>query len=292
MALLAGGIAGATLNLTVRDSHQLLAPVFYALPLPVAGSLLLAAAVLFPARFLRRLAAIAGVATLGWWFFHSYGWAFPAKSKWKAATWNIARPKHPFASLIEFVRAERPDAMVLVESGHITPDMTKFYEDALPGYQMVVAPGGLSCLVRGRITQSRIHGLANNSMAASFRAEIGGARVNIFAADLGSFPLSPRAPQIDALARLTRGERHTLVMGDFNTPLESVHLRAMRASFVEAREGPSHGFRETWLYNVPLLSLDQIWCSRDLRPVFSSRRVGFASDHSPLVMSFDPVPGD
>jgi endonuclease/exonuclease/phosphatase (EEP) superfamily protein YafD len=292
IGMFAAGATGVVLNATSRDANQLLAPLFYSLPLPVAGALLLGSALFLRARFLRRIAALAGIVTLGWWFYQSYGWAYPAKAKWKAITWNMGRPKHPFAPLVALVRAERPDVMVTIESGDIPPAVIAFYQSSLPGYHVVVQSKGITCLVRGRISQSMVRGLVNGSDVAYFRAEVDGERLNVFGADLGAFPLMPRRPQLDMLAETTRGERHTLVMGDFNTPLESVQLRRMHESFTESREGPHRGFLETWVYNLPLLSLDQIWCSRDLKPVFTSRRVGFASDHDPLVFSFGPVPGN
>jgi endonuclease/exonuclease/phosphatase (EEP) superfamily protein YafD len=283
------GALGAVLHFSVCDSNQLCAPLFYALPMPVAGALLLLAAVFCRTRLWRRLAAIAGVLTLGWWFYQSYGWDYPTKAKWKAITWNLGRPKHPFEPLIALVRAERPDIVITIESGRISPAAVASYQSSLPGYHMVVVTKGIACLVRGKISQSSVRGLVNGSDVAHFLVEVGGESFHVFGADLGAFPLMPRRPQIDMLAEWASGNHHTLVMGDFNTPLESVHLRRMRESFTESRDGPYRGFRETWFYNLPLLSLDHIWCSRDLLPVFTSRRLGLASDHEPLVLSFDAV---
>jgi endonuclease/exonuclease/phosphatase (EEP) superfamily protein YafD len=121
---------------------------------------------------------------------------------------------------------------------------------------------------------------------AHFRVKVGGQMLNIFAADLGAPPFLPRGPQIDMLAGLTSEQPRTLVMGDFNTPLESVHLASMRAHFTEAMDGPHRGFRETWFYNLPMLSLDHVWLSSDLEPVFTSRRLTLASDHDPVVVNF------
>jgi hypothetical protein len=259
------------------------------LPLPVAGGALLGAGLLFRMRFLRRVVGFAGIAILGWWFWQSYGWAYPVKAKWKAATWNIGRPAHPFAPLVAFVRAERPDVMILIESGAIGPAAAEFYERELPGYRVTVEAEGITCLTRGKVLQSGVRTLVPGSDVASFRVRVGDELWNVFGADLAAFPFKPREPQIRLLAAAARGRRRTLVMGDFNTPLESTQLESMRENFLEAREGPHRGFRETWFYNLPLLSLDQIWCSRDFRPRFASRRLTFASNHAPLVFSFGPA---
>ncbi len=285
---IAAGFAGLLLQLTVRDSSPEAALGFYALPLPVTGGLLVLGALLSRRRRWRKFLLVAGGLVLSGWVVRSYGWAYPVTAQWKAMTWNLGRPQHPFPPLIALVKAEQPDVAVLIESGAIPPGAIPFYERSLPGYRLVVEGKGLACLVRGEPVDTSLHGLANGSDVARFRVRLSGKTWDIYAADLTASLLLPRAPQIVQLAQLARGEGRTLVMGDFNTPLESVHLAPMRASFTEARQGPFRGFRETWFYNLPLLSLDQVWCSRDLQPVFAARRLGFASDHAPVIATFDP----
>ncbi|MGH8045898.1 MAG: endonuclease/exonuclease/phosphatase family protein [Chthoniobacterales bacterium] len=289
IAAFVAGVAGLMLNETLRDAKPASALVFYALPLPISGLSLLIAALLFRARFWRMMVALAGIATLSIWLFQSYGMAYPAKAKWKVIEWNMGRPRHPFEPLLSLVRMERPDVVVLIESGDISPAMTAYYQTALPGYRVVPKSKELTCIVRGKMLGSNVRGLVNGSDVARFHVEVDGERMNVFAADLGASPFMPRRPQIDMLAAFARVGPRTIVMGDFNTPLESAQLDQMRESFTEARSGPHHGFRETWPYNLPLLSLDQIWLSRDLEPVFSTRRLGFASDHAPVIVSFNPV---
>ena len=96
--------------------------------------------------------------------------------------------------LIALVRAERPDVMITIESGAIPPAAVAFYQSSLPGYHMVVESKGITCLVRGKISQSSVRGLVNGSDVAYFRVEVGGERFHVFGADLGAFPLMPRRP--------------------------------------------------------------------------------------------------
>ena len=285
LALLAG-LAGLILDLTVRDSHPRLAPFFYALPLPVSGGFLLIAAMLAGGRRRRRVIGCVALLALGWWFFTSYGWAWPHSGKWKAITWNMGHPKHPFQPFVALVRAERPDVMVLVESGRIGPAEAAAYERMLPGYRMVAAPNELSCLVRGEIRGASALALCDGGDMVHFRVKLGGRELNVFATDIEAEPFIPRKRQLDLLATMTRDRAHTIVMGDFNTPMESADLDGMRADFANAMDGPHRGFRETWFYCLPLLSLDQVWLSPDLEPLFVARRLTFASDHVPVVVTF------
>jgi endonuclease/exonuclease/phosphatase (EEP) superfamily protein YafD len=285
IALLAG-LAGVTVHLTVDDADSMFAPVFYALPLPVSGGLLLGAAILSRRRLSRRLIGLSAALVLGVWFFKSYGWDYPVGGKWKVITWNMARPRHPFPPLIALVKAERPDVIVLVESGDIAPSQVLAYERSLPGYRMFAGSKGLACLVRGQILEASVTGLVNGSDEAHIRARLGGEELNVFVVDLTASPFLPRQPQLDLLAERTRGHSRTVVMGDFNTPLESVYLAVMREHFSEVMEGPHRGFRETWFFGLPLLSLDHVWLSRDLEPRFATRQLTFDSDHAPVIATF------
>ncbi len=287
MALLVG-LGGVAVHLTVSDTESLFAPVFYALPLPVAGGLLALAALLARRRMSRRVIGLAAVLVLGAWFFKSYGWDYPASGKWKVITWNLGRPRHPFPPLIALVKAERPDVIALVESGEIPAAQARAYEGALPGYHMFAGAKELACLTRGQILDASVTGLVNGSDEAHIRVKLGAERLNVFVADLTASPFLPRQPQIDLLAAMARGHARTIVMGDFNTPLESVCLAVMRTSFSEVMDGPHRGFRETWFFGLPLLSLDQVWLSRDLEPKFATRRLTFASDHAPVIATISP----
>jgi len=284
-AMIAAG--GAVLQLTLRDDSALLAPIYYALPWPVIGALFLFAA-LVGVRVQRLPCLVAGLAALGWWFFQSFGWMAPAGGKWKAITWNLGRPKHPFAPLVKLVRAERPDLVALIETGPLDRTTVALYERLLPGYHMMPLEGGLACLARGSVMAGMLTHLSNGSDAGRMRVRLGTEWVNVLIADIDASPWQSRRQALRELLGLAAGQPRTIVLGDFNTPLESAHLDEFRARFHAAMAGPHNGFRETWPFNIPLLSLDQIWLSRDFTPVFATRRTTFASDHAPVVAVFSP----
>jgi endonuclease/exonuclease/phosphatase (EEP) superfamily protein YafD len=281
-------VCGAALQFTVRDDSALLAPIYYALPWPVIAGLLLLATLL-GTRSQRLPCLVAAIAALGWWIFQSCGWAAPADGKWKAITWNLGRPKHPFAPLVKLVRAERPDLVALVETGSLDKTAIATYERVLPGYRLMPLGEGLACLTRGSVMAGVLSHLPNGSDVGRLRVRIGNDWMNVFIADIDALPWLPRRQALRELLGLASGQPHTVVMGDFNTPMESAHLDGFRNRFREVLTGPHNGFRETWPFNLPLLSLDQIWLSRDFAPVFASRRHTFASDHAPVVATFSPA---
>jgi endonuclease/exonuclease/phosphatase family metal-dependent hydrolase len=131
--------------------------------------------------------------------------------------------------------------------------------------------------------------LPNGSDVGRLRVRVGRDWLNVLIADIDAHPWLPRRQALRELLGLASGQPRTIVMGDFNTPVESAHLDGFRDRFREVLSGPHFGFRETWPFNVPLLSIDQIWLSRDFAPVFARRHRTFASDHAPVVATFSPA---
>lgn len=278
-------IGGIAVHFTVRDSIDALAPFFYAVPLPVAGAAFLAAA-LFARRPVRGLAVLAGAATIAGWFFADYGFTRPRKGAWKFATWNLQSTKHPAPELLKLVRTEWPDFLALLETGTLTPEIIHAYERALPGYHLVPLSDDRASLMRGTVASVTAQALGGRTRVVTVRMLLRGEWMRILVVDLDSGIFRSRRDALERITAMAANGTRTVVLGDFNTPLQSAHLDGLRLHFSAANEGPHAGFRETWPYGAPLLSLDQIWLSRDFQPLFARRIATTASDHAPVVASF------
>jgi len=77
-----------------------------------------------------------------------------------------------------------------------------------------------------------------------------------------------------------------LVVGDFNTPLDSVHVDLLRSDLTNAFESSGTGYRETWPVILPVLSLDQIWGNSGIRWHRSWCESSLRSDHRRVVAEF------
>jgi endonuclease/exonuclease/phosphatase family metal-dependent hydrolase len=71
-----------------------------------------------------------------------------------------------------------------------------------------------------------------------------------------------------------------LVLGDFNTPGDSVWFVGLRRNYSEVLETAGSGLLATWPFPVPLLGLDHIWVSSGLVPRCAGKRSGWRSDHA------------
>ena len=218
-----------------RDRYQWLAPVFYATPTPV----------------------ILGVAILGWLLVRrdpsrTVRWALaivalvqlvPLKDQWRTATsteapiklgfWNIASGGMGWDEITSDIKSWDADIVGLAESGlHFRTDdplaRRRYWLERFEGYNVVRFPRGMRLITKypakeidhGRIGDRSYYGLAE--------VEIDGRGVYVVMADLLSGPTLPRKPSFTSLRGILK-EVHSfgkpvILMGDMNTPTESVHF--------------------------------------------------------------------
>lgn len=104
--------------------------------------------------------------------------------------------------------------------------------------------------------------------------------LNFYAVDVAASMYIFRKNQIAFVQKCVKSYKNTILIGDFNTPLESEFLNSIKTNFNHVLNEKGNGFRETWFWNIPLLSLDHIWVSKDL-DIANAEKIGtFKSDHS------------
>ncbi|APY10875.1 hypothetical protein BWZ22_06315 [Seonamhaeicola sp. S2-3] len=104
--------------------------------------------------------------------------------------------------------------------------------------------------------------------------------INFYAVDVSASIDVPRSWETDFVNKAITKKQKTLVLGDFNVPYESKFLTPIKEHFNHAFNKKGFGFRETWFYNIPLLSLDHIWVSKDLEILKTEKVSTFKSDHA------------
>jgi endonuclease/exonuclease/phosphatase family metal-dependent hydrolase len=102
-------------------------------------------------------------------------------------------------------------------------------------------------------------------------------------------PFSNRREMIDEVFELAREtpEIPTIVMGDFNTPTDSVWFDEVRNDYDHAFEQAGRGMLTTWPAPAPILAIDHVWLSRQLRADCASIGWSWASDHRPIVVDLE-----
>ena len=272
---------GIVMHALVRDGVDSLIVVFYILPLPV---LLGMTCVLMLHRRHRIPALLVALGLTVSWVARSFSWhdAKPHDpNEVKVLFWNLDRPDQPSKPLIEMIQKLNPDFVACDEPGPHAEEDTKAYKAALPDYDCQYMPRGILWLSK-HPSRYRARGKLDNIGAyAVFEAQMKEHTLRIVTVDVYGEPTRPRTAQLKEVLDHTNHDPRVIVMGDFNTPSESRHFDAFRQDHLQdALDMGGRGFRETWFFGLPLLSLDHIWLGKDWQVLEAQKIWTKHSDHA------------
>lgn len=293
-------VCGILLHLTIRDTAPILAVLYYALPRGVLAVFAIVATGLTNGQQsrLRVLSWFAAsIAIVVWW--HAVEWRESAPATpdegIRVMYWNVSRGIAGWETVIRRIEHERPDLVALGESGFPSSEFRAMWRERLPQYDISFLGGGMMCLVRGASHQSEVRQIARFSEARQIDVTIDDTDIRCLIVDVYAHPLYDRAATLSDIARVAdqSSDKPLIVLGDFNTPLESVHFRHLSRNHVNAFDRSGSGYLATWPAFAPVLSLDQIWINRLLEVVECRHGRTSASDHRPVlatVRSADATP--
>ena len=276
-------ITGIFMHAYLRDTNDSLVVVFYAMPLP----LLLGATLLLALNRRHRAAAlIVALGIASTWVWKSFRWHEPQPStadEVRVLFWNLNRPETPRPQLIGMIQKMQPDFVACVEPGPHAERDTTAYMAALPGYDCQFMPRGILWLSR-HPSRYRARGKIDNIGAyAIFESQLKEKTLRFVVADVYAEPTRPRTAQLKEVLEFSNHDPRTIIMGDFNTPSESWLFDAYRNEpLQDAVETGGKGFRETWFWGLPLLSLDHVWLGRDWQVLEAHKIWTTASDHAAI----------
>ena len=271
---------------TAQDAWPLSAWVFYFVPPPVIALLLLAGTILFAA----ATASVPALACLVAATLVYAQWHFRQEFHRPCATvdggvrvlaWNVARGRAGWEAIAEYAKQTDADVIGLVEAGDASEERLRFWREHFEGYATVVPGGGLVLLVRGDVESSRFHQLVGISAALAADLELGGKKLHLVLTDLDASPRFDKGRLTESLLALADSPNGTptILMGDFNMPVDSRWFVPLRTRYAHAFEQSGHGRLATWPAETPLVALDHVWASRGLRPACAVLVSTGLSDH-------------
>ena len=170
--------------------------------------------------------------------------------------------------------------MVLVES---KPNNIKEFQSKYPEYYFYKSNLGIYIFSKRPVQIENEVTSKYNSTVINFKSY----GINFYAVDVTGSTDVPRNWELDFVNELIKENKNTIVLGDFNVPFESKNLNKIKSTFNHAFNEKGNGFRETWFWNLPLLSLDHIWVSKDLKILKTEKINTFKSDHSMIKTIID-----
>ncbi|WP_298417617.1 endonuclease/exonuclease/phosphatase family protein [uncultured Kordia sp.] len=264
------------LHFTIKDYFYISSLIFYATPLPliVLGLLFL---VLFIKAFARKYYVILAVILAIIWVKNNYAFTTTTNTSegLEIVLWNGYRTQN-------FVKAFKvsktiPDIMVLIECDeHAYEKIKKEYSE----YHFYFNDKAIGIFSKTPLKILSKTTSKKNTTVVHFTTK----NLNFYAVDVSANVKYFRKPMLENVVSQIKTDDKTIVLGDFNTPYESLFFKNFKKKYQHAFTEKGNGFRETWFWNIPLLSLDHIWVSQDLEIIEIEKISTQKSDHSMLKM--------
>ncbi|AXG68768.1 hypothetical protein KORDIASMS9_00984 [Kordia sp. SMS9] len=261
---------------TIKDFFYISALLFYATPLPliVLGVLFL---LLFTKASARKYYVILAVIITVIWCNRSYTYSedVDTSNSLEIVLWNAYRIRN-FEDAFE-VNGNLPDVLVLIECDE--HDYQKIIQK-YPNYHFELTEKKVGIFSK---TPLKIHSKVKTKdhvVIVHFSTK----NTHFYAIDVSSDLRHFRKPMLQSIISEIKTEEKNIILGDFNTPIESLFFKNFKKNYQHAFTEKGNGFRETWFWNLPLLSLDHIWVSKDLQILKTEKINTWKSDHSMLKM--------
>jgi len=164
-----------------------------------------------------------------------------------------------------------------------------FWRGRFPAHRAHPLEGSLLVLSRQPLSQVAVHDLGRRGHLAVARTTLDGRALELAVVDFPSDPTAVRRPfvQHPELLRPVAPGAARVVLGDFNTPRDSVWFAAYDGLYTHAFDAAGRGWRPTWPAWFPVVDLDHVWVAgaADIGCSFVVR-TGL-SDHRPVVADLD-----
>ncbi|MBU3820496.1 endonuclease/exonuclease/phosphatase family protein [Flavobacteriaceae bacterium XHP0103] len=266
-------IALLTIHFIIKDSGFRQSLLFYTLPLPIIIAIVLFLSLFVGKRIRKYNLILAGVLMLVWLVrsFRLHFFADVTSPNLEIVFWNASRDQGFEEAFNE--NGNLPDVMVLVESkvndlNALTAKYPNFFFYRIKKEVYISSKTPIKILKK----ETSKH----KSAVIKFNTK----GIDFFVVDAqGSFGV-PRRVEMAFIDSQIDVSKKTIVLGDFNLPYESVLFKKIKKNFNHAFTKKGLGFRETWFYGWPLLSIDHIWVSKDVEILKAEKLNTQESDHS------------
>lgn len=260
-------------HFSIKDTFYISSVLLYATPLPliVLGLLFL---LFFVKASARKYYVVLAVILTIVWIKNSYVFSSETNTSegLEIVLWNAYRIQNFEEAFQE--NGAIPDVCVLIES-----DKEKFYEaqKAFPNYYFYFNDHAIAIFSK---TPLQIHSSATKKHVTMVHFSTN--NLNFYAVDVYANMKFFRKPMLENILSRVKTNEKTIILGDFNTPYTSLFFENYKENYQHAFTEKGSGFRETWFWNVPLLSLDHIWVSPDVEIQKTEKISTWKSDHAML----------
>lgn len=274
----------------IKDHFYVTGIVFYAFPLLglIGIGILLVIFFINDERIFEFLTLLTFILSIYWWYhsFHFEPKIIEPDNKQTVLFWNIAKQKdRPLSIISKHVNTENPEFISLVEANYISDSIFKIYQDEFKNYNLIQLEGDMIFGSKAPITNVFYEGVNDDYVLNHISISSGDNAVEILMVDLYGSPLHNKKTPFEIIYDYLNNNRIDFILGDFNTPFESIYFKKFESDFQSFR-GLNTGLTYTWPRGLPLYELDQIWISKKYQALKLQKLNYSVSDHSLLIECF------
>ncbi|MGH7454091.1 MAG: hypothetical protein ACRENG_22250, partial [bacterium] len=240
-------ISCLVIRFLIKDWIDAFSIVYYSTPLPILAifSFLLGMIWLLSKRIrTAKFYFIFTITCLIAWSYESFSLNSRAAtpSNLKLFFWNAAHNKRT-GEIADYIHRFDADLIGNVEAGTKTKKTRTLWKNAFPSYNVEILAGEMAFITRGEILSKESGSLGRRGRFNLLKVALKGEQFHVLLVDLDGDPLRSRAPAFEPLAKMIRAysQANLIVMGDFNTPLDSVLFESFRQYLTHAFESSGHG---------------------------------------------------
>lgn len=273
------------INISIKDTFYWSSLIFYAFPKPI----IIVFSIIIIFLFRRsKIKVITGTGItlffLATWLFSSYRFISNEEIIEKGTQnsivfWN-ARKQNDFIDAFEGLEAI-PEVLIIVEYDRTKKHSLAQIKERYPDYHFTRVINKIGVMSKNEaVKQVAIYRHQDQkSFMFEFEVTLKNEIYHLYVLDITADLTKFRKQPVQYFYRKIEKRPNTILVGDFNTPYESVHFDLYKTHFNHAFTLKGDGFRETWFWNIPLLSLDHIWVSKDITIKESHKISTWKSDH-------------
>ncbi|MEZ6115175.1 MAG: endonuclease/exonuclease/phosphatase family protein [Pirellulaceae bacterium] len=289
-----GVLAAWVIRLTIRDTRPEYAILFYATPPSLIFGGTIIAAFGWSVRGKRIAAGLSYFAmacSFILWIGSSYQMTTPFSQPHdglKVVYWNTARGAFGWHGVFWELQKQRPDVIAVCEAGMSKEDLDD-WQAAFPQYQATDMDGQLLLLSKIPIGQLGYCDLRTGKYKR-IRLDTNTGPVQLVLVDVDSNTSINRDALFESIVdELTCWQDDPmLIVGDFNTPRDSVHFHHFERRFRNAFETSGQGYAPTWPMPFPVLQIDHAWHNNRLAITECHQEWTRFSDHRPMILHVRP----
>lgn len=277
------------IHFVLKDRWHWISVLFYAAPLPVLIVFgLLVSVMLFKRKviFYPLILLLGGMCFI--YFKNYYGKPLEISSSKlsKVVLWNVSQNNTlPTEIIIQNIENTNAEIIALVEAEYVTPKDLDVLHKACPDYSFRKLYGYMLIGIKGEIKTVELHDEAKNYKFNYITATIDQSTQHIMLVDIYAAPFLNKEVPLNIIADFSSSHPTDIILGDFNTPFESVHFEKYKHRFNSFHDY-SDGATATWPVPLPVLEIDLIWISKKFRPV-SLQKISYPiSDHKLLIATY------